>query len=141
MMRSWLELPHVDEDGYKVGADFTYLVLNNKLERVPIRFRIELEWVKEGMDPSESNYIVRLITSAGSVIPFEVDEDGEGADSTGGDYFIKSFFFSELSGQDTAEDFYCGYFDIYLELSVNDSKGTVSLFPSLYQSIKYYQVL
>jgi hypothetical protein len=140
-MTYWLELPHVDEDGYKVAAECTYLVLNNKLERVPVKFTIELEWVKDDEDPSESCYVARLITSKGSVITFEVDEDGEGADSTGGSYLIESFYLSELVGQDAAEDFYCGCFDIYLELSVNDSKGTVSLFPALYQSIKYYLVL
>jgi len=140
-MRDWLELPHVNEDGYKVGADYTYLVLNNKLERIPVRFRIELEWVKEDKYEDDSFYSVRLITSDGTVIPFEIDEDGEGADSHGGDYFIKSFFLPELRGQNTADDFDCSYFDLYLELSISDSRGAVALFPSLYQSIKYDRIL
>jgi len=140
-MKDWLELPHVDEDGYKVGADYTYLVLNNKLERVPVKFRIELEWVREEKYEDESFYVVHLVRSDGTVIPFEVDEDGEGADSHGGDYFIKSFFLPELRGQDTADGLHCGYFDLYLELSVRDHRGTVALFPSLYQSIKYAPLL
>ena len=141
MIRDWLELPHVDEDGYKVGADYTYLVLNNKLERIPVRFRIELEWEKDDKYEEDSNYNVRLITSEGTVIHFEIDEDGEGVDSTGGDYFIKSFFLPELRGQDEADGLHCGYFDLYLELSVSDSRGTVALFPMLDQSIRYAPIL
>jgi len=140
-MRDWLELPHVDEDGYKVGAEYTYLVLNSKLERIPVRFRIELEWVREEKYEDDSFYVARLVKSDGTVISFEIDEDGEGVDSTGGDYFIKSFFLPEMRGQDTADGLYCGYFDLYLELSVSDSRGTVALFPSLYQSMKYAPVL
>ena len=141
MVRDWLELPHVDEDGYKVGADYTYLVLNSKLERIPVRFRIELEWEKDDQYEDDACYNVRLITSDGEVIPFEIDEGGEGVDSTGGDYFIKSFFLPELRGQDEADGLHCGYFDLYLELAVSDSRGTVAFFPSLYQSIKYVPVL
>ena len=139
-MKDWLELPHVDEDGYKVGAECTYLVLNNKLERIPVRFRVELEWEKDNRSADDSCYNARLITSDGTVIDLDFDEDGE-PDSTGGDYFVESIFFPELRGQDDADDFYCGYFDFYLELSISDSKGTVSLFPRLYQTFKYYPVL
>jgi hypothetical protein len=141
MIRDWLKLPHVDEDGYKVAAEYTYLVLNNKLERIPVKFKIELEWEKDDRYEEDSCYNASLVRSDGTVIPFEIDEDGESVDSTGGDYFIKSFFLPELRGQDTADDLYCGYFDLYLELSIDHSRGAVSLFPSLYQSIKFDPVL
>jgi hypothetical protein len=140
-MRDWLELPHVDENGYTVGAEYTFLVLNNKFERIPVRFRIELEWEQDHRRKDDSCYNVRLITSDGTVLHLESDENGEMPDSTGGDYLIESFFLPELKGQDDADDFYCGYFDLYLEISVSESRGTVALFPRLYQTIKYYPVL
>jgi hypothetical protein len=140
-MRDWLELPHLDVDGYKVSAEYTFLVLNNRLERVPVRLTIELEWERDDRREEDSYYHARLITSEGTVIHLEVDEDGEMPDSTGGDYFIESIFLPELKGQCDADGFHCGYFDFYLEVSISDSKGTVSLFPRLYQSIKHYPVL
>ncbi len=142
MMKERIELPHVDKDGYKVGAEYTFLVLNNRLERVPLRLWVELEWVQDDEYEGDSFYLARLITSRGNKFSFKVDdEDGEGADSEGGEYFIKSLFFSELRDQDTADDFSCGFFDAYLDLSINRSRGTVSLHLSLCQIVDHKPVL
>ena len=137
MMKDWLELPHVDEDGYKVAAELDYWVLNNKLERVPVKFRIVLEWEEDDEDESYSSYSVCLITPDGDVIPFEVDEDDGDADFEGGNYFIKSIYLSDLNDEDTDSDTESVGFDFYLDLSVDHSKGIVSLFPRLYQLIAH----
>ena len=136
MSKDWLVLPHVDEDGYKVGAEFTYLVLNNKLERVPVKFTIELEWEKEELE-SDSYYNVCLITPHGDVLTCDFDEEEEGVDFEGGNYVIKDIYLPDLNDGDTDSYTESVGFDFYLELSVNHSKGTVALFPRLYQLIAY----
>ncbi len=140
MVRYSVELPHVDEDGYKVGAELAYLVLNSKRELVPVRLRIELEWEKSERYASDSCYVARLITSDGMVIPFQVDEDSEDLDDEGGDYVIYSFSLPELEDQAKADSFFCNDFRFYLGLSVNSSKGIVALYPSLIQSVSHYMV-
>ena len=136
-MKDWIELPHQASDGYKVSAEYTYLVVNSRLERVPVRFQIQLEWED---DEDDGYYQARLITSEGNVIDLEPDYD-EGVDSTGGVYYARHFYLPELRGQDTAKDFYCGYFDLFLELSVREHSGTVGLFPLLHQDIKHNPVI
>ncbi len=134
-----VELPHVDEDGYKVGAELTYLVLNGNLELVPARLEVELEWEKDERHPTDSCYVASLVMSDGTVIPLEVDDGGD-LDSEGGDYVIYSFSLPELEGQSRGDSFFCNDFRFYLGLSVDSSRGIVKLYPSLAQSISHEMI-
>lgn len=137
MLKDWLQLPHVDEEGYKVAAELNYSLLNCKLERVPVRFTIELEWMKDEECESDSYYDVRLITPGGDIIPFDFDEEDKYVDFEGGNYVIKSIYLPELNDEDMDSDVESAGLDFYLELSVNHSKGKVVVFPRLFQLIAY----
>jgi hypothetical protein len=137
MLKDWLELPHVDKDGYKTAAELNYSLLNDNLERVPVRFTIELEWMKDEEYEPGSYYDVRLITPGGDVIPFEFDEEDEDVDFEGGKYVIKSIYLPELNDEGTNSDTESVGLDFYLELSVDHSKNKVIVLPRLYQLIAY----
>ena len=137
MVRDWLKLPHVDEDGYRVAVELDYWVLNNKLERVPLKFTIELEWEEDGDDERYSSYNACLTTPDGEVIDFEIDEEEGGANFEGGNYFIKSIYLPDLDDEDADSGMESAGFDFYLDLSIDHSKGIVHLFPRLYQVVAY----